>query len=75
MHFDIIESWIIANYIFEALTYRVFLFLVIALIFIMCFGYIGRVAHCKQSFKDFNYDLDKTSNFLQQHYNSWIFIG
>jgi len=45
------------------------------LILFMIFGYIGRVLHIKDVYKGFNYNLDKTSSYVNQHYNSWIFIG
>jgi len=49
--------------------------LIIALLLIMFFGYIGRFAHVKEVYNDFNHNLEKTNNYVQQHYNSWIFIG
>ena len=45
------------------------------LILIMMFGYIGRVVHVKHIYKAFNNDVEKASSFVNQHYNSWIFIG
>ena len=31
--------------------------------------------HAKEAYNDFNHNYDKTKNYIQQHYNSWIFIG
>ena len=41
----------------------------------MFFGYIGRLLHVKEAYKDFNYDHPKTQTYVQAHYNSWVFIG
>jgi uncharacterized membrane protein YqjE len=49
--------------------------LIICLLLIMFFGYIGRLWHSKQTYNDFNNDYEKTKKYLEQHYNSWIFIG
>jgi len=49
--------------------------LITCLIIFMFLGYIGRFMHVKQVYKDFNYDYEKTSQYLNTHYNSWIFIG
>jgi len=45
------------------------------LIILMFLGYIGRFIHTKQVYKDFNYNYEKTKEYLNTHYNSWIFIG
>jgi len=49
--------------------------LVTVLLFIMFFGYIGRILHVKEIYKSFNYDEEKTMAYINQHYNSWIFAG
>jgi hypothetical protein len=41
----------------------------------MIFGYIGRIMHSKEVYKAFHSDEMLTRNFLNQHYNSWIFLG
>jgi hypothetical protein len=46
-----------------------------ALIVIMFLGYIGRVLHIKDIYSGYNYDKEKTKIHVDQHYNSWIFIG
>ena len=49
--------------------------LVITLIVIMYLGYIGRFMHSKQVYKDMNGNVMKTQQYLNTHYNSWIFLG
>jgi hypothetical protein len=49
--------------------------LILCLIILMFFGYIGRFIHVKQVYKDYNYNYEKTREYLNIHYNSWIFIG
>ena len=49
--------------------------LISSLIILMFFGYIGRFIHVKQVYKDFNYNDKETREYLNTHYNSWIFIG
>ena len=49
--------------------------LIICLLLIMFFGYIGRLMHSKEAYSDFNKNYDKTKNYIQPHYNTWIFIG
>jgi hypothetical protein len=41
----------------------------------MIFGYIGRIMHAKEVYRVFHGDEKKTRDFLNQHYNSWIFLG
>jgi hypothetical protein len=67
----------IVSFIFygRALSKTINIRLIISLLFIMFFGYIGRLMHVKQVYNDFNKNNDKTKNYVQQHYNSWIFIG
>ena len=67
----------IFSYVFfnKVLTNAVNIRLSLSLFFIMFFGYIGRLWHSKQVYKDLNFNYEKTRNYLQQHYNSWIFIG
>jgi hypothetical protein len=49
--------------------------LISALVVIMFTGYIGRVLHIKDVYSGYNYDKEKTRIHVNQHYNSWIFIG
>jgi hypothetical protein len=41
----------------------------------MFFGYIGRFIHVKEVYKGFDYNYEKTREYLNIHYNSWVFIG
>jgi hypothetical protein len=49
--------------------------LIILLVVIMFAGYIGRVLHIKDVYSGYKYDKEKTTIHVNQHYNSWIFIG
>lgn len=49
--------------------------LIICLFVFMSLGYIGRFIHVKQVYKDYNYDEEKTKEYINTHYNSWIFLG
>lgn len=49
--------------------------LISVLVVIMFAGYIGRVLHIKDVYSGYNYDKEKTRIHVNQHYNSWIFIG
>ena len=49
--------------------------LIVSLIVIMVCGYIGRLIHVKQVYKDYNYNYEKAREYLNVHYNLWIFIG
>jgi len=60
---------------YKSLTYDINKGFMYVLILIMMFGYIGRVVHVKHIYKAFNNDVEKASSFVNQHYNSWIFIG
>jgi len=66
-----------ANYIFtnRPLSKEINIRLSLSLFVIMFFGYIGRLLHSKETLTDFSNDYEKTRNYLQQHYNSWIFLG
>jgi hypothetical protein len=49
--------------------------LIISLILIMFFGFIGRYYHVKDIYKAYNGDMIKTRNHLDKLYISWIFIS
>ena len=49
--------------------------LVFILIIIMYLGYIGRFFHSKDIYSTMNNDDKLTRDFINQHYNSWIFLG
>ena len=67
----------IVSYIFynKLLNNDVNMRLIISLLVIMFLGYIGRFIHVKSVYKDFNYNYEKTKQYLNTHYNSWVFIG
>lgn len=45
------------------------------LIIIMILGYIGRFLHAKEAYKMFQYKESKTAEYMNTHYNSWVFLG
>lgn len=57
------------------LNTRINLRLISVLVVIMFAGYIGRVLHIKDVYSAYNDDKEKTRIHVNQHYNSWIFIG
>ena len=67
----------IVSYIFygKVLSNTVNTRLISSLLIIMLFGYIGRLTHVKEVYRDFDRNYEKTKEFVQQHYNSWIFIA
>lgn len=67
----------VVSYIFygKLLNKNINIRLIVSLLLIMFFGYIGRLWHVKESYSDFNNDYEKTKIYLQTHYNSWVFIG
>jgi hypothetical protein len=42
---------------------------------IMILGYIGRVFHVKDIYKAYGHNREKALKHVNQHYNSWIFLG
>ena len=67
----------LTSYIFlgKILSNKINIRLIMVLIIIMIFGYIGRIMHSKEVYRAFHGDEKKTRKFLNQHYNSWIFLG
>jgi hypothetical protein len=65
------------SYVFlgKILSNKINIRLIMVLIIIMIFGYIGRNMHSREVYRAFNGDDNLTRNFLNQHYNSWIFLG
>jgi hypothetical protein len=49
--------------------------LVSCLIPIMFFGFIGRFIHVKDIYKGYNGNIEKTREYTDKHYISWIFIS
>lgn len=54
---------------------RVHIRLIIALLFIMFFGYIGRYYHVQEIYTAYGRDKLKTREHLDRLYIGWIFIG
>lgn len=67
----------LASYVFlgRILSNTINIRLIMVLVIIMIFGYIGRNMHAKEVYRAFHGDEKKTRKFLNQHYNSWIFMG
>jgi hypothetical protein len=67
----------LVSYIFygKIMSKNINIRLISSLILIMFFGYIGRLWHVKEAYNAFNYNSEKTKNYVQSHYNSWVFIG
>jgi hypothetical protein len=67
----------LASFIFfnKPLSYAVNTRLVIALLFIMFFGYIARYYHVKNIYKAYAYDKEKTRIHCDKLYIGWIFIA
>ena len=67
----------LTSYVFlgKILNNKINIRLIMVLIIIMIFGYIGRNMHAKEVYRAFNGDDNLTKNFLNQHYNSWVFLG
>jgi uncharacterized membrane protein len=67
----------LTSYVFlgKILNNKINIRLIMVLFIIMIFGYIGRIMHSKEVYKAFHGDEKQTRNFLNQHYNSWIFLG
>ena len=65
------------SYIFlnKVLSKSINIRLVLFLIPIMFFGFIGRFYHVKEVYKAYNGDLIKTRNHLDKLYISWIFVS
>jgi hypothetical protein len=41
----------------------------------MFFGFIGRFIHVKDIYKGYNENMEKTREYIDKHYISWIFIS
>jgi hypothetical protein len=67
----------LSSYVFlgRILSNNINIRLIMVSIIIMIFGYIGRIMHSREVYRAFNGDEKKTRKFLNQHYNSWIFLG
>jgi len=59
----------------KILSNKINIRLIISLLIIMFLGYIGRFIHCKQIYNDFNKNEVKSNEYINTHYNSWVFLG
>jgi hypothetical protein len=41
----------------------------------MFFGFIGRFIHVKDIYKGYNGNVEKTREYIDKHYISWVFIS
>jgi len=71
LFFNII-SWVFYG---KFLSNIINLRLVSSLIPIMFFGFIGRFIHVKDIYKGYNGNVEKTREYIDKHYISWIFIS
>jgi len=67
-----IVSWVFFG---KLLSNPINLRLVSCLIPIMFFGFIGRFIHVKDIYKGYNGNMEKTREYTDKHYISWIFIS
>jgi hypothetical protein len=67
-----IVSWI---FIGKILSNIINIRLVSSLIPIMFFGFIGRFLHVNDIYKGYNGNMEKTREYTDKHYISWIFIS
>ena len=65
-------SWIFFG---SVLSNKINMRLLICLIPIMIFGFIGRFIHVKDIYNAYNGNMEKTRNHLDKLYISWIFIS
>jgi hypothetical protein len=67
----------LASYIFlnKLLSKQINTRLILSLLVIMFFGFIGRFFHVKDVYKGYNENYEKTRNHLDKLYISWIFIS
>jgi hypothetical protein len=49
--------------------------LLISVFIIMLVGFLGRFLHVKDIYKSYHYDLEKTRNYVDKHYITWLFIS
>jgi len=45
-----------------------------SLIPIMFFGFIGRLLHVKEIYKSYG-DMEKSREYIDKHYVSWVFLS
>lgn len=67
----------IINYIFTSkiLNTKINTRFIGFLIILMICGYISRFLHVKSVYQDMNKNELKTNEYINTHYNSWMFLG
>lgn len=59
----------------KILSNKINIKLILSLIMIMFFGFIGRFIHVKDIYNGFNQNIEKTREYIDKHYVSWIFLS
>jgi hypothetical protein len=67
-----IVSWVFSG---KILSNIINIRLISCLIPIMFFGFIGRFIHVKDIYKGYNGNIEKSREYTDKHYISWIFIS
>ena len=65
-------SWIFFGSI---LSNKINMRLLISLVLIMFFGFIGRLIHVKDVYMAYNGNMEKTREYTDKHYISWVFLS
>ena len=67
----------LGSFIFQGklLSSAVNLRLIISLLLIMSFGYIGRMNHVKEIYHAYREDMEKARSHIDKFFISWVFIG
>ena len=63
-------SWIFFG---SVLSQKINIRLLVCLLPIMFFGFIGRLLHVKEIYKAYNGNMEKTREYIDKHYISWVF--
>ena len=67
-----LTSWIFLG---KNLSGKICIRLILSLIVIMFFGFIGRFIHVKDIYKSYNENIEKTREYIDKHYITWIFLS
>ena len=66
-----LASWIFFD---KILSNKINRKLIVSLIVIMFFGFIGRLIHVKEIYSAYG-NMEKTREYIDKHYISWVFIS
>ena len=64
-------SWIFLG---SMLSNKINIRLIVCLVPIMIFGFIGRFIHVKEVFQTYG-NMEKTRDYTDKHYISWVFLS